>query len=343
MSELLRALHIGVGGRGQWPLQHAAAAGFQPVALCDTSEASLAKAREKTGLDASACFTETAAAMEAGGIDCVIVCTPTRLHVPLAKLALEHGLPVLVEKGMAPNFGTALELVEAADRTGIPVCVAQNYRYNAVERTLARCLHHPDDPHHPGPVHSVNYIQHRVRPDPRTLDYPFASVWDMSCHHFDNLLFWLGPVARMTATAYAAPWSAYPHDNNTAALMRFESGASVTYEHTHDAARGGMVLQFHGERGALSLQGGGVAFSERPTEQFGSRPAQDVPAADAPAEAGVLRDFRTYIRDGVEPGISAKRNLEVMAMCQMMVRSITEDRAVRREDLPKRVDGVPAA
>lgn len=343
MSEPLRSLHIGVGGRGHWPLHHAASAGFQPVALCDTSEESLAAAREMTGLDESACFTEPAAAMEDGGIDCVIVCTPTRLHVPLAKLALEHGLPVLVEKGMAPDFETALDLVRAADRARIPVCVAQNYRYNAVERTFARCLHNPDDPHHPGPIHSVNYIQHRVRPEPRTLNYPFASVWDMSCHHFDNLLFWLGPIARMTATSYAAPWSAYTHDNNTAALMRFESGAAVTYEHTHDAARAGLAIEFHGECGALWLAGKEVKFSQRPTEQFGSRPVQDVPAADAPAERGVLADFRGYILDGAEPGISAKRNLEVMAMCQMMVQSISEDRGVHREDMPALNDGVGAS
>jgi len=50
----------------------------------------------------------------------------------------------------------------------------------------------------------VDYLQHRVRPVPVTLTYPFASVWDMSCHHFDNLPCSLGPVAEVTAHAYRA-------------------------------------------------------------------------------------------------------------------------------------------
>jgi hypothetical protein len=37
--------------------------------------------------------------------------------------------------------------------------------------------------------------------------------------------------------------------------------------------------------------------------------------------------------EGIEPGISAKNNLETMAACEMMVRSITGGRTVRREEL----------
>jgi hypothetical protein len=53
----------------------------------------------------------------------------------------------------------------------------------------------------------------------------------------------------------------------------------------------------------------------------------------AQGEADLLRDFRAYILSGAEPGISARNNLETMAACEMMVRSITLKRTCRRAEL----------
>jgi hypothetical protein len=55
----------------------------------------------------------------------------------------------------------------------------------------------------------------------------------------------------------------------------------------------------------------------------------------AQGEAGLLRDFYTYVQGGAEPGVSVRNNLETMAACEMMVRSITE----RRECFRKELDG----
>src|SRR5688500_19437358 len=53
----------------------------------------------------------------------------------LAKKCIDAGVPVLVEKGMAPNWNDACDLVRAARSKSAIVAVAQNYRYNAMERT----------------------------------------------------------------------------------------------------------------------------------------------------------------------------------------------------------------
>ena len=53
----------------------------------------------------------------------------------------------------------------------------------------------------------------------------------------------------------------------------------------------------------------------------------------AEGESDLLRDFHRYITEGVEPGISARNNLETMAACEMMVRSITRGLTCRREEL----------
>jgi len=332
-SHPLRSLHAGVGNRGIWPLKMARENGFEPVALCDVNADLLEQARQQTGLDASTCFTDFTKALASGGFDCVIICTPTAFHVPMSLQAIAEGFPVLVEKGMAPDWQSALQLVAAVEQAGIPLTVAQNYRFGAVPQLIKRAVTDPNFEAYLGSVHQVVCIHNRVRPQPHTLTYPFASVWDMSCHHFDNLLFWLGPVARMQALAWAADWSAYEHPNNTSAHLIMESGAAVTYLHSHDAARASEEIQLHGERGALFVRENEVEFSERPRENFGHHQPAPIDPGPGENEAGVLRSFREWVRGGEEPGISARHNLETMACCEMMVRSITEGRMIERSEL----------
>src|SRR5687768_6564168 len=117
----LRSLHIGVGGRGQWPIKLATApdSGFQPVTLCDLSQAALEGARQVCGLDASRCHTGLDEALKsAAEADCAIICAPTHLHVPLVKRCVEAGLPTLVEKGMAPSWAEACDLVNFVEKRG---------------------------------------------------------------------------------------------------------------------------------------------------------------------------------------------------------------------------------
>ena len=140
--------------------------------------------------------------------DAVIICTPTAFHAPLARLAFDAGKHVLVEKGMTTNWQDAVGLVAEADRAGVKFCVSQNYRYRPEVLTLKSAIESGDH----GTPHLIDLVHHRFRPTPRTLDYPFAMVWDMSVHHLDNLVFCFGPVAEATARSFTAPWSQYSHD-----------------------------------------------------------------------------------------------------------------------------------
>ena len=330
----LKVLHVGVANRGTWPLDRCdASTGFVPHALCDVSDAALVAARQKTGLPESAVYKDVDRALAESGADCVIACVPTVYHVSIAKKALDAGVPVLIEKGMAPDWASAQDLVVAARRKNGKVAVAQNYRYAGPERTTWHAVHDADAPYYLGPVHLVQYNQNRVRPHVRTLNYPFASVWDMSCHHFDTLMSWFGPIRELTAQSWRAGWSPYEYDNNTTAHLLFENGTNCQYLHTHDAARNTLDVRLHGERGAFAWDAAGLTFSVRPTEQFGTREVVNVPPVEAHGEADLLRDFRAYIVEGREPGISVFKNLETMAACEMMVRSIRERRTVRRSEL----------
>ena len=341
---ILKTLAVGIQGRGRWPLEQAKPErGFEIVGLCDLDASALQKERELLGLPKSSVYTNLEEAMLNSGAEVAIICTPTVHHAPMTRQALEQGLSVLVEKGMAPNWTSAKAMVAHAEPLKSGFCVAQNYRYGGVAKTITRVLHQPNDPHHPGALHQLDYWHHRVRPVPRTLTYPHASIWDMSCHHFDNMLSWLGPARSVHAFEHRAAYSAYEHPANTIARIQFECGTWVNYFHGHDASRGELRIGLHGERGAimgskLDETAGDfgdmeLSFTPRSHEQFGVCPSEIIPKEAHLGEAGVLADFHRYVCEGIEPGISGRHNLEVMALCSMVVQSIETGHTVWRKEV----------
>lgn len=332
----IKTILVGVGGRGRWPVEVLGAdARFEPVALVDPNEEFRRAAQASLGLPDAALFDDLGHALGGVDADAVVLCTPTRTHAPLSRQAFGAGKHVLVEKGMTLDWGEAQSLVREADTAGVKFCVAQNYRYNAVEQAVSALLAAPDHPHNPGEVAIVDFLHHRYRPDPRTLDYPFAMVWDMSCHHVDLLNAWLGAARRVTAVSSNPPWSRYEHDADIAAVIEYESGAVCHYVLTHAATFADYRLVLQGERGALrAYDVPGVQFYPRPEQQLGAATpvACDVPPRPR-SEQGVVDDFYRDIVEGVEPGISGRNNLKTLAVCEMLVRSAREGRTVEATEL----------
>ena len=318
---MLRTIHVGVGNRGQWPLRLATPdSGFSPVALVDTNANMLAAARESCGNARTYDSLDTA--LGETQAEAAIICTPTRFHLEQGRKCLQAGLHVLVEKGMAPSLADATELVAAAQAAGRALCVAQNYRYQAMERTVFRMLNDPDHPQYVGAPFLIEYTQNRQRPHPRTLDYPFASVWDMSCHHFDTLLSWLGlGFTQVTAEAFGPAWSRYRHPNNTSAQIVHQSGCMVHYLHTHDAAVNEVRIRIQAALGAILVDGEQVSYCRRCDRQLVHE--APVPVIPEPhlGEQGVLADFHRHCVRGEEVGIAGGSNLSVMALCDATCRS----------------------
>ncbi len=306
---------------------------FRPVALVDVNHDYRAQAHER--LPDTALFDDLQTALNTVAADAVVICTPTVTHAPLARLAFAHGKHVLVEKGMTMDWQEARALVREAEQAGVCFCVAQNYRYLANMATVKQLLDAPDHPQHPGQVQIVDLIHHRYRPEPRTLNYPYAMVWDMSCHHVDLLAFWLGEASRVTALSYNSPWSQYAHDANIAAMIEYAGGAVCNYVLTHSATISDWRIILQGERGALrTADVPGVQFYPRPTSQLGSSEPLPCEEPRLPvSEQGVADDFYSYVDAGIEPGISGRNNLQTLAVCEMLVRSAHERRPVSRAEL----------
>src|SRR5262245_23167888 len=62
--------------------------------------------------------------------DGVIVATPNRVHLSNGLLAVAARVPVLVEKPIADDVAVGAQLVDAAERAGVPLLVGHHRRYN---------------------------------------------------------------------------------------------------------------------------------------------------------------------------------------------------------------------
>jgi predicted dehydrogenase len=332
----IRTIHVGVGGRGIWPIEVLGTdSRYEPVALVDFNPEFLTVAQNRTGLLDSALFQSLEAALSAVEAEAVVICTPTRTHAALCRQAFAAGKHVLVEKGMTMDWEEAKALVQEAEAAGVKFCVSQNYRYGSTEQAIRHLLDDSDHPHHPGKVEIVDFIHHRYRPEPRTLNYPFAMVWDMSCHHVDLLSFWLGEAQRVTAISSNPSWSAYQDDADIAAFIEYENGAFCHYILTHAATFDNYRLVLQGPRGALhAYDVPQLEFSPRPTGQLGRSEPQTCEVTKLPrTEQGVADAFYGYVTEGIEPGISGRQNLATLAVCEMLVRSARDRRPVERDEL----------
>jgi predicted dehydrogenase len=333
---VIKTILVGVGGRGRWPVQVLGAdAKWQPVAVVDKNAEFLAAAQRDLELSDAALFSDLEEALDVVDADAVVICTPTRTHASLARLAFARGKHVLVEKGMTLDWEEAKTLVSEARAANVKFCVAQNYRYNGTEQAISALLQDSTHPHCPGEVRIVDFVHHRYRPEPRTLNYPYAMVWDMSCHHVDLLNAWLGPARRVTAVSSNPPWSQYQDDANIIAVIEYESGAVCNYVLTHAATFSEYRLVMQGERGALrAYDVPTLRYYSVPVQQLGSSAFVECGVPEKPgSEQGVVDDFYAYIVEGIEPGISGANNLATLAVCEMLVRSAREKRAVEASEL----------
>ena len=329
-TEPLRSIHVGTGGRGIWPIDVVTAdPNWEPVALVDVDETFLETAREKTGLTQSACFSSLKEAAQMVEADAALICTPTETHAPFARMGFDAGLHVLVEKGMTTDLPLAKQLVKEAEESGVRFCVAQNYRYQPLQQTIKQIL----DAGTCGVPAIVDLIHHRYRPNPRTLNYLNAMIWDMSCHHFDNLNFWFGPVKTVTARTFNTPWSHYPYDSGVYAILEYENGMVCNYGLTHCAQNSSYHLRMQMERGSLrAYDVEGIEL-----QPIGGGETKTIEPLSLPrSEQLVLDALRDYIREGVEPGISGKNNLHTLVLCQATCDAASTGAAVNVPDLLER-------
>ena len=107
------------------------------TAVVDVSEERLAEAREKYGVSG---YKDIVEMIRAEKPDLVVICSPTHLHRDHACTAMEMGVDVFLDKPMAQDYETALEIARCARETGRKLMVYQPHRARAEVNQLKKIL-----------------------------------------------------------------------------------------------------------------------------------------------------------------------------------------------------------
>lgn len=194
------------------------------AAIVDPSEAARAFAAEC----GAPWFGDLGACLASAPPDAAIIATPNQLHARNALDCIAAGVPVLVEKPITDTTASAMQVVEASERAGVPVLVGHHRRHNPLIAVAREAI----EAGRLGRVTLVNGQFWLYKPD----DY-YAEVWRRQkgagpvfinlIHDIDLLRHLCGEIARVEARHSNAARGLEVEDT-AAILLEFESGALGT-------------------------------------------------------------------------------------------------------------------
>ncbi len=128
-----KVLKIGIMGvdRGRYAImcEEFLSDQMEVVAVCEINDELLATLREKGTLTDKIKVYKDFDEFIHSGLDAVLLCNYFHEHAKYAIKAMEAGVPVLSETTAAPSLGECVQLVEAAERTGVKYMLGANCVY----------------------------------------------------------------------------------------------------------------------------------------------------------------------------------------------------------------------
>lgn len=202
----VRMAVVGVGHLGQ---HHARIlAGLPDVDLVGVVDSSPDQARAIAAKHDTAAYTEFEPLL--GHVDAVSVVTPTIYHHRVAAGFLRAGTPVLVEKPICRTLAEADDLIDLADKAGVPLQVGHIERFNPAFEDLAR------RPITPKFVEAERHGPYTGR------SVDIGAVHDLMIHDLDLLLALVGGPVRAVSAVGAAVFGG--HEDMVNARLEFENG-----------------------------------------------------------------------------------------------------------------------
>ncbi|QDP95178.1 Gfo/Idh/MocA family oxidoreductase [Microlunatus elymi] len=123
-------IKIGIAGLGKMGLSHQAILGAHPqvevAGICDTNSYLLGVLHKYTGVPV---FNRLETMLDEADLDALVVATPSRLHAPMVRLAIDHGLHIFCEKPFCLSTADGTALANAAADKNLVTQVGYHNRF----------------------------------------------------------------------------------------------------------------------------------------------------------------------------------------------------------------------
>jgi predicted dehydrogenase len=264
----------------------------------------------------------------ADDFDLVVVGAPLLTHVPLARAAVEAGLPVVVEKPFAVTAGDALQLVETARERDVLLTVFQNRRWDGDFMTVKKLVEGGEL----GEITRFESSFERWRPsvNPGAAEQG-GVLLDLGSHLVDQAMQLFGPASRVFGEVDTRrPGS--PENDDVFVALTHESGVRSHLWMSAAATQSAPRFRVLGMRAGYvkygldpqedTLVAGHLPdepdWGREPVEAWGVVGARD-DVQPVPTEPGAYQEFYrgvvTSLRDGAPPPVDpqdAVSGLEVL-------------------------------
>jgi len=323
---------LGIMGRRYYAMLHALA-GVEVTALC---------VRHLDTIDdlPGAKFSDYRILCASGQIDAVVIATPHYSHPQVAIEALRCGLHVLVDKPLAVHVADGRRML-AAHR-------AKTLRFGVMFQERSRPLHVTIKSMIQGGVLGDIRRVHWIATDWfRSQAYYQSSSWratwkgeggglliNQCPHNLDLLQWFVGLPVRVTAHISLGKYHPIEVEDEVHAFLEYHNGATGVFIASTGEAPGTNRLEIVGKKGKLVLEHGKLTllenaietsvFSRTTRELFACPPCQvrEIPVTgEGESHAGVLKNFRDAILDGVPLLVPAEEALGSLELGNAMLLS----------------------
>jgi len=285
--------------------------------------------------------------------DGAIVAVPNQLHVAVGLACVARRIPTLIEKPIADEVSSALELVEAAESARVPILVGHHRRHNPIMRKAAEIITGGAI----GRIVAVNglWLSHKPR------DY-FNTAWRRepgggpvlinAIHDIDCLRMLCGDIESVSAATGSAVRGLKVEDT-AAAVLQFRNGALGTLL-VSDAASAPWSWEWGsrenpnrphepedcylvaGTQGSISIPTLRHRW-HKPGEESWDAPMTQmlVPIRPADAYHEQMRNFCGVIRGTEKPVLSGRDGTMTLATTLAITQSARQGKPVRVADMLK--------
>lgn len=283
--------------------------------------------------------------------DGAIIALPNQLHAPAALACIARGIPSMIEKPIAESIASAARIVEASERSGVPVLVGHQRRHSPDIRSAKRAI----DAGELGPLVAVNGMTLFDKPD----DY-FNTEWRRKLgggvllinliHDIDVLRYLVGEIESIRAFTSSAR-RGFEVEDTASISIRFVNGVLGTFiisdgavspwawEYTSGQAlyhptQPGPCLFLAGRKAALSVSDMYLWRHANENEHWQhSLVREHRPGGGSLTYVNQLDHFVDVIRGEAKPLITARDGMATLAVTLAVGVAAREDRTVALSEM----------
>jgi predicted dehydrogenase len=310
--------------------------GAEIAAICDLDPARAERAATAFGIPA---WYSDAEALRSGGFDFVDICTTMDTHEALVGLAVQAGVPVIVQKPFTPDLATCLRIEAHARAAGVPVMLHENFRFQKIFRRLHQIIAS-------GEIGEVTFARLNWRNDidvytnqPYLLKTERFMIMDVGIHLLDLARFLMSDAHSLSCTTQSVRPGLAGEDAATITL-RHDNAAVTVVDVSYATHRSPSTFpqtlgEVEGRLGTVQILEGQVLRIHTATGHRDEVIVADArPWTSAPwtqiqdSVAYTQQHFVDALREGTEFETSARDSLQTYALAEAAYQSAASGRVV---------------